>query len=111
MNLTTTELGHKLYEVSGWEPPFFTMVGDKFTNTQYDLGFLLRKLPRKVEYYQELTLMIEADPFDTRWGAQYVNADYEIGQQGQGLFGFAQTPEDAAAQLAIELFEKGVLEK
>lgn len=75
----------------------------------YELSYLLRKLPRIIEYYKELYFMIEPDPLDTQWAAQYVNEDYILTHKKMSAM--AQTPEDAVAMLLIELFKQGVLTK
>ena len=60
----------------------------------YDLGYLLRKLPR----YS----CIEIDDVIS---ATHTNKDH------RDFTEVADTPEDACALLAIELFEQGILEK
>lgn len=92
MNVASLELCKELYELSGWktggDKP--TWNGRKGVNSApaYDLGYLLRKLP----YHGVIS--------------------------GQGTFRQAScsgyiassdTPEDALAQLAIELHKQGVL--
>ena len=65
----------------------------------YDLGYLLRKLPQ---------FML------TRHDAKYYINNVTLDIRGPGLQSSfsneADTPEDAACKLAIELFKRGVLE-
>jgi hypothetical protein len=91
-------LCRELYELSGWgEPPInywgtsICGVAESPYYPNYSLGYLLRKLP---------------------------DGDYEFIKDGSGYLilsighaARAATPEDAAANLCIELFKAGVLRK
>lgn len=116
MNVASLELCKELYELSGWKDCEFqysgwngddwrlehgqpTMLdtaadsryGKQTSYPAYDLGYLVRKLPAR-------TLI---DRFsDAYLAALAVPEFYEAR---------ADTPEDAAAKLAIELFKQGVL--
>lgn len=120
------ELSRKLYEVSGWnnidyiwyiddlidenelldEPRRKPTVGHKsgrpgkiFTEIPaYDLGFLLRKLPAT-------TKIIKASGTMPIYGAIFVEDGEEDKVES------ADTPEDALALLAIELFEQKIIKK
>lgn len=112
MNVANLENCKKLYELSGWESgEWFTMGAEDEISLaempdipQYDLGYLLRKLPR--------TINIDGVPYQFRlephklleeWWASYSHTrDIQI---------FAPTPEDATCLLAIKLFEEGILKK
>lgn len=81
-----------------------------YTNTYpaYDCGYLLRKLPVRMA---EKRLQLE--PYDETiegggWNCGYFN-DYE--EDSVGVNVDADTPENALASLAIELFNMGILEK
>jgi hypothetical protein len=130
MHIASLELSKQLFEVSGWGKPTFDGSGetafvyysnadeinDDFANYRpmviekdgnvpaYDLGFLLRKLPKGVTtkyangtYYKQVKL----EHIKTRWCAYYSSR----------LSSIADTPEDCAVKLAIELFKQGILVK
>jgi hypothetical protein len=130
MNTASLELCTELYERSGWRYDAGKN-GWWYTNSRpdgeldtlalatsvsnsvpaYDLGYLLRKLPPYVdskEYpgkpaYLDMGLRDNGPP----WFVWYV-ALSEIDVISD--FGVcAETPEDAAAKLCIELFKQGVL--
>lgn len=63
----------------------------------YDLGYLLRKL-------QTVHITMEHGYNGMQWSFTYRN-----GTLSGYLFQDADTPEDACAQLAIELFKQGIL--
>lgn len=129
MNVASKQLCQELYELSGWD------AGDKYWNEQYvgietkwyvmnhkvvasgrnegldtgipayDLGYLLRKLPEWID--DEGTTEEKSYPFIIEHKrAGYL--DYESGGYSD-LNCSADTPEDAACQLAIELFKQGIL--
>lgn len=124
MNLASLELCKELYELSGWNPKHFiydTSYTDNWLRwvaefdpgtrermllkavPAYDLGYLLRKLPRISEDYW-LTVQPVVFP---QWCASYDQMDGITTK----FESFADTPEDAAAKLAIELFTQGILTK
>jgi len=75
----------------------------------YDLGYLLRKLPKCYPYrYTNSTNRFRLGLLDGKfWVAGYpINDDFSASHAGT-----ADTPEDATAKLAIELFKQGVLKK
>lgn len=127
MNVASLELCKELYELSGWELPIQfceTCYGQGVlydtnpanpdgeplpaqcreceggTYKGYDLGYLLRKLPR---YIDKTRLTIQPTN-EKQWCASY---DYETGLSTRDCF--ADSPEDALALLAIELFNQGIL--
>jgi hypothetical protein len=85
MNTASLELCKELFELSGWDYP------------AYDLGSLLRKLPRD--------FVLRPIP-----GAQW-EIQYAPGMSGKEKICQADTPEDAACSLAIYLFKEGILER
>jgi len=85
----TDALQDELWELSGWPRP-------------YTLGYLLRKLSRSVEGSEEIVL-------EPSWDGKGWNARYPADRNIASRFG--DTPEDATAKLAIELFKQGVLTK
>lgn len=133
MNVASLELCKELYEVSGWKNPKAgvfeiekawrptpLMSGDNYRlinigpNTPedipaYDAGFLLRKLPRDVGEGENLRfLSLEPQAVSReQWSARYSDENYKNPLYSR----FADTPEDALCQLAIELFKKGILLK
>jgi hypothetical protein len=123
MNVTSRKISKALYEISGWsnthfwhneasavtEPTMKMWVlsdheGGYDRSPAYDLGYLLRKLEHLeglavVRYHTTndiLSWAVEVDAVDS-----FEEKEFEI----------AETPEDAAAQLCIELFKQGVLIK
>lgn len=122
MNVASHSLCKELYELSGWYfgghtwhhsdfndlwtlAPAPDKVGKtyKVVCPAYDLGYLLRKLPESVDSIYGLLLYPTSGG---QWFAGYYEPDgleqYEV---------HADTPEDAACKLAIELFKQGVLKK
>lgn len=73
----------------------------------YDLGYLLRKLPAKIDTGESVEL-------HEIYGWLYMSMaedgkEWHFGYGVVDLHGQADTPEDAACKLAIELFKQGVL--
>lgn len=118
-NLTNCK---KLYELSGWiddDLPFYchgfvyrTMEIDTSDYHQhypaYDLSYLLRKLPRFITSEQEhgvLTLWSG----EKGWYCGYEEDGEVLETELMRFEALADTPEDAAALLAIKLFEQGIL--
>ena len=113
MNVASLELCKELYEVSGWKnTEYFYSSENKVHRTQiedddfygeiwpaYDLGYLLRKLPQPTYIYG----LGDAYSYP-QWIAKATHQNI-VGEQK------AETPEDATAKLAIELFKQGVLTK
>jgi hypothetical protein len=115
MNTASLELCKQLYELSGWEDTqnnHYQLADKSYTiNTEdrrgyqwdficpaYDLGYLLRKLPQVIE--EDAGLVFYPGKYTKRW---------YIGYEGKGRFGEANTPEDAACKLAIELIKQGII--
>lgn len=98
--VASLELCKELYELSGWidrkELRLDYVVG-KGVLPRYDLGYLLRKLPLGSQVYTSI-----GKP--NKYYAHY----HELRGEKSG-FCEADTPEDAACKLAIELFKKGIL--
>lgn len=134
MNVASLELCKELYELSGWRLTYFnhhqfqnhsspiesrhivhTTLGDNNYGLElegasyiyqleitpaYDLGFLLRKLPYKFPNSQ-INHWLTVSKGANSWVARYSNREDFVKR--------ADTPEDAAAKLAIELLKSGVL--
>lgn len=98
-DVASLELCRELHELSGWEDV------DQFSRKPgfvqkpmgslplYDLGYLLRKLPPQTRLFK----------------ARESTYGIAIGTMVEKYKQFADTPEDAAAKLAIELFKQGIL--
>lgn len=124
------ELCKELYGLSGWDGTEWwrhsltgTMISAKEKVYQgsdvpaYDLGYLLRKLPSPADFdadhcYREFDCSQPEYLFlgymgrsQSAWSCQYQVEEYPI----EHLMAEADTPEDAAASLAIVLFKQGVL--
>lgn len=117
MYTASLENCRKLFEVSGWDDGSLddwreeptAIEGTPKIAPKYDLGYLLRKLPLRVEIkdYTSGILVMH------RWSdgscvMEYIGG-HKPGQQIFGPWASADTPEDAAAKLAIELFEQKIL--
>ncbi len=103
MNVASLELCKELYELSEWnDPDAPSEYSDdhKFQYSRYTLGYLLRKLPKGCSVYY----IHNKDDFYT---SEYKHDKAGFLTQGTG----ADTPEDAACKLAIELFKQKVLVK
>ena len=101
-NLPSIELCRELFDLSGWEYGIDVRVvpksmGGVYKAPTYDLGYLVRKLPKK--------FLLEAEP----WGGSSKKENWRI-KTLQGA-AEADTPEGAACKLAIELFKQGVLKR
>lgn len=136
MSVASLELCRELYELSGWGKNIQadkldiwgvnSETGDAQVITQgsmlgiptelypaYSLGFLLRRLPRRILDEWPYHLVIEIDPLDGSWVAQYLDGDYNLPDSSMAMLisKMADTPEDAACRLAIELYKQNILTK
>lgn len=106
MNVASLELCKELYELSGWNEAEAlrqeihfdpnSLVNSAYTLPRYDLGYLMRELPEVTVVFRQRA--------GTSWRCHY-NPEDSIATLGCE----ADTPEDAAAKLAIELFKQGIL--
>ena len=115
MNLASLELRKELYELSGWKDDG-SMYGvwpfrPRFVHgdaPDYTLGYLRRTLPQ----LKDIDFRIEQDggndngPCWVAYGEDY--ADHRL-EESRRWWSPADTPENAACKLAIELFKQGVL--
>ena len=118
MHVASLELSRELYELSGWDDRRaiqYYWHGDDLDHVTvvdaeqhepecavypaYDLGYLLRKLPRT---YGGVGLCVWAAG-TSKWIAEYDGT--------RKMRVMADSPEDAAAKLAIELFKQNILRK
>lgn len=124
MNVASLENCKELYELSGWDETDKTwnsFHGDPpevvFTNRSigtilhpaYNLGYLLRKLPRSIANGGISFLDLEASLFLQPGGGITWQAGYRVGVAQAQVLATANTPEDAAAKLCIELIKEGVI--
>lgn len=133
MNVVSLELCKELYELSGWNDTHNTWkrlttldmtrwkdwyLAD-FNNEvwngtgeqsipAYDLGYLLRKLPNYIEYWDggNEAGYLQLIHWSTHWSCGYEDVQ---GSDKSIMVHLNDTPEDAAARLAIELFKQKVL--
>lgn len=122
MNVTSLELCKELHAISGWDS---SIAGGNWRWCQispiqweylrlsdadayqpsfkkewfagipaYDLGYILRKLPKS---------NLSAEYSSSDWRCETMSSDSRM------IRTYADTPEDAAAKLAIELFKQGIL--
>lgn len=122
MNVASLELCKKLYELSGWDDPE-TLGAIKSSETTgvvstlppgknfyygnripaYSLGYLLRKLPQSLSADADHITgdwMLKLDHPSHGWNAYYY---------GDLQGGVADTPEDAACKLLVELIKTGII--
>lgn len=86
----------------------------EYSYPAYDLGYLLRKLPQDIQEHY-LTLEICTAHGKPEWSADYIKFDsmkleisYLLSDDNADIT-HADTPEDAACRLAIELIKQGVI--
>lgn len=127
MNATNVELARQLYRISGWDKTHMAWavptegdfkpwlrpgVGSSSAYTEhpaYDLAYLLRKIGEKLRVSVEYCRLDQKLAMDLKeWEGQWIAYTPYM---KQGDYPFADSPEDAAASLALHLFEQGVLEK
>lgn len=129
MNVASLDACKELHELSGWNPHewvYDTSYVDNWlrdisdfahttrewlgvnTIPAYDLGYLLRRLPKWID---------DEDGDDDR-SYPFIMEHKRAGYYDEQTSGYvddlncsADTPEDAAAKLAIELFKQGILKK
>lgn len=118
MNVASQQLCKELYELSSWETDDGWDYAGKFryglfssphenpsrSVPAYDLGYLLRKLEPITESGVLGRLYVEYAR-DLATGMHYYAAFNSATLDAQP----ADTPEDAACKLAIELFKQGIL--
>lgn len=93
MNVSNLELSKELHELSGWDDED----GYLGETPIYDLGFLLRKL-------HEIGNLLFSPQSDGSWYIFWDEVDKKHSFH-------ADTPENAVASLACELFRQGILIK
>lgn len=128
MNVASLELCKELYELSGWEGTYLIRYQDTSPNSPwvlteayrlsgvglfesipaYDLGHLLRELEplSKIKNLTESYIVLDHVDY-LGWRAR-LESRYDS-HKDRWIEDSANTPEDAAAKLAIELFKQGVL--
>ena len=144
MNVASLELCKELYELSGWwgtHRVFWDINGDVlhsctdqgigYVCPAFDLGYLLRKLPKSlIDILEDGPDINRTDDHEwplqlhfigkDRCAIQYVqdcgipNAEWfndELPEDSPALEGIADTPEDAACKLCIVLFRQGILKR
>jgi hypothetical protein len=127
MEVASLELSKELYELSGWgnvgtyssKNPFNYWVDRTHDDREhelnygggnipsdggiypaYDLSYLLHKLPQKIVRKINHILMLSPTS----------GGDWRIWYDGETFIFYADTPEDAACKLAIELIKQGVIQ-
>lgn len=138
MNVASLELCKELYELSGWDKHqtddgyhFYMLYWHKLGTGEYDLlsrddgiawasfhhyvdcpaydlGYLLRKLPILDEGGWVILPTHSDDGHKVLWYAWEIEEGY---YNADGNVDYFDTPEDAAARLAIELLKQGILTK
>lgn len=122
MNVASLELCKELYELSGWNnasyiheclpnKSYVTTLSthnmehykDNWYYPAYDLGFLIRKLPPEIKRH-ELVMHRYSNSYDFCY--EHDTRDYGVEQLA---YATADAPEDALCNLAIKLFEEGIL--
>jgi hypothetical protein len=128
MNVANLQLCKALYEVSGWGAPdgdmkeFYQLnewyreepqaiEGTPAIAPKYDLGYLLRKLPKQIKYVGGSPAGVWFNLKKGEWQTSFTLIKAGTDDQYKTYEFFADTPEDAACSLAIELFKQGILTK
>lgn len=121
MNTVSLGLSKELYELSGWKTGrhFWSMKnpklcqGDNFMDgmsfTAYDLGYLVRKLPE--ELGNKRFIFTNGERPHAGYADRDNYGDHSLGGNFYRDACYADTPEDAAAKLAIVLFKQGILKR
>ncbi len=129
MRAADIELSKRLYELSGWksdwmywkrliDPPYspakvlrsgaVTTRDGYMVCYAYDLNYLLGQIPRELD---NKVLELVPRTADDSWYVGYSSGiDFDGFDMGI-VWASGPTPEDAVAQLAIKLFEEGVMKK
>ena len=120
MHVASLELCRELFELSGWDdceshwkyggqtwhlPADTKPIGENDNLPLYDLGYLLRKLPK----YTLTKFVFAEDKYgEPGWtlGWEYTDGSWK---RHQGDILFVDTPEDALCKLAIELIKQNIL--
>lgn len=130
MSVASLELCKELYELSEWDDTSYHYangilehgidtafkkyaIEEKYPGycPAYDLSYLLRKLPKYVKV-DERSSRLEFHPLaedSTKWAVGYMKPGLLSSEWH--IIAVADTPEDAACNLAIELFKQGILTK
>jgi hypothetical protein len=125
MNVASLELCRELYRLSAWHdeqplhPDIIKLVKSGEPQTPipaYDLGYLLRKLPPnwiRHELQHHLGILTNGEEVVSFVAGYYGHVWFESKtvQVHVHMQQSADTLEDAAAKLAIELFKSGILTK
>ena len=130
MNVASLELCKELYELSGWDSNpgqwvwhriYNPLAGDNewsvnlyqhITRAEqqypaYDLGYLLRRFAEQDHYVSVKYVDYAKLATDLKeWRNEFVAYDPWMKQKD---YPYANTPEDALAKLAIELFKQNIL--
>lgn len=98
MHTANLELCKELYGLSGWHTGGSTRE-EEFRPPEYDLGYLLRKLPKWLDDIRD-TAMLGRTTYNKGWSIVYRDLCY-----------IADTPENAVCKLLIELLKQNTLPK
>jgi hypothetical protein len=106
MNVASLSLCRELYELSGWDDPDASNDATGSVTeapvwvSRYTLGFILRKLPGcSITHLKNGSFRAKYNRYNPDMPTKNIRPFRQE----------ADTPEDAAAKLAIELFKQGVL--
>lgn len=110
----------ELYELSGWNDNSLAIHPEwqDFSNIcpAYSLGYLLRKLPKKIEREDDGNYTLNLHQWQKDgvwyWEINYGRHDSTLfltGKNAGYVSAKADTPENAAAQLCIQLIKSGII--
>lgn len=104
MDKASIEVSRELFDLSGWCPSRNCSSDHKNTPPDYELGFLVRQLPKSInranrkDSTSKIGLCVTKQ--NSMWEAKYWKSRH---------YKFAKIPEDAVALLAIELIKLGLI--
>lgn len=111
IDVTSWELTEELRKFSDWQPD----AHNKFSaQVGFSLGYLLRKLPPEIDFNDDIYKLTVDRQSRKMWRSSYARALEN--RKGRGLVQSwkfkscqADTPENAACKLCVELFKQGIL--
>lgn len=127
MSVASLEFCKELYELSGWKPDGEVKMIDKwwrepgpqpggaqiihYVAPKYDLGYLIRRLPKQIPYVGDCPAAVWFNKKLGKWQTGYTWHVQGSDDNTKSKYFEADTPEDAACKLLLELFKQNILKK